>query len=383
MKESKLKKVIEVLTLAISEKKPLAQILEEKGYSTRFIADYIYAMKKKRISVPLHVQGNLLELYEKVLKQEVSTSSDYKEKAKSVLKRNKLVSFEDFANFMDLSPAKSKTLLKELQEEGYSLVEEKGQVKVSAPQVSSHVLEAVDRFGALGDTHLGSKYERLDLLNRTYDRFQELGITKVFHTGNWIDGEARFNFSDIHTHGLDNQINYFLEHYPQRKGITTYYIGGDDHEGWYQQKLNLDISRYLQQKALQNGRTDLVNLGYMEADVKLGSITVRLLHPGGGSAYSISYTSQKIIESYAEDEKPDILLHGHYHKFEYLFLRGVHVFQTGCFQDQSPFMRKKRISAHLGAWCIEPIVDQSGKIIEMIQRPMTYYGSNQSWRYKH
>lgn len=382
MSNARFSRVLRILELAIRHRKSIKEVLEEEGEHARLVSDYMYDIGRGRGSLPAHLEGRLKVLYAQA-SNAVQTELSVTDKAKAILKKNKTVTVEQFADLMDLAPSKAKHILTSLSNEGYSLIEEDNRVTVSAPRVTSHTLESVERFGALGDTHLGSKYERLDLLHRTYDRFEALGVTKVFHTGNWIDGEARFNFSDIQVHGLDNQIKYFLDHYPQRKGITTYYIGGDDHEGWYQQKLNLDISRYLQNKAIEAGRTDLVNLGYMEADVKLGPITVRVLHPGGGSAYSISYTSQKIIESYAEDEKPDILLHGHYHKFEYLFLRGVHVFQTGCLQDQTPFMRKKRISAHLGAWVIEPIVNEQGKIIEMIQRPITYYGSNQSWRYKH
>lgn len=113
----------------------------------------------------------------------------------------------------------------------------------------------------------------------------------------------------------------------------------------------------------------------------LGNTKVRVLHPGGGSAYAISYTSQKIVESYSESEKPDILLHGHYHKFEYLYLRGIHIYQTGCLEEQTPFMRKKRLSAHLGCWVIEPMVNTEGRVVETIQRPITFQQG--TWSYKH
>jgi hypothetical protein len=42
---------------------------------------------------------------------------------------------------------------------------------------------------------------------RLYDAYAEAGVTDVYHTGNYIDGEAKFNFADIHTHGLDQQFN--------------------------------------------------------------------------------------------------------------------------------------------------------------------------------
>lgn len=86
-------------------------------------------------------------------------------------------------------------------------------------------------FGFLGDSHLASKYARLDVLNDLYDKFRAAGVSRVFHTGNWIDGEARFNMHDLLVHGMDQQIDYLVKNYPA--GIPTYAVAGDDHEGWY------------------------------------------------------------------------------------------------------------------------------------------------------
>ena len=99
-------------------------------------------------------------------------------------------------------------------------------------------------FGVVADTHLGSKYERLDCLEDLYEKFQANGITKVFHAGNYIEGEKPFNRFDIHTHGMDAQLQYLAEYYPRRNGITTYAVSGDDHEGWYNQQVGVDIGKY-------------------------------------------------------------------------------------------------------------------------------------------
>jgi hypothetical protein len=88
---------------------------------------------------------------------------------------------------------------------------------------------------------------------------------------------------------------------------------------------------------------------------------VRVLHAGGGSGAAISLTSQRIVESYHEREKPHILLVGHYHKSEYLpDYKGVHIIQTGTTQEQTPFMRKKRLAAHLGGWIVKVTVSPDG-----------------------
>lgn len=206
--------------------------------------------------------------------------------------------------------------------------------------------------GFVTDTHLCSKYERLDVLNALYDRFRDYGITDVYHAGNWIDGEARFNKQEIAVHGLGSQVKYFIENYPIREGITTRIISGDDHEGWYVQREGINIGAHMQDEARRSGREDLIDIGYMERDIELqqedGSAIMRVMHAGGGSAYAISYTSQKYVESLQGGEKPKIILVGHYHKFDYAYPREVHVIQGGCTVDQTTFMRKKRLQAMVG-----------------------------------
>ena len=222
-------------------------------------------------------------------------------------------------------------------------------------------------FGFVTDNHLCNRHSRLDVLNAAYDHFERLGIERVYNAGNWIDGEARFNKTElIVAPGLDNQLDYLIDKYPVKPGIETYYIAGDDHEGWYQQREGIEVGKYLQNRAEDAGRTDLNYLGYGEADVKLsfgqGSSVLRVVHPGGGSAYAISYTDQKRVESYQGGEKPQIELVGHYHKFNYGYPREVHTVQGGCTTDQSLFMRKKRLQAHVGYSIIRIKQDETGAV---------------------
>lgn len=215
------------------------------------------------------------------------------------------------------------------------------------------------RFGACGDAHLCSKYSRLDVLHELYDIYAEEGLKTVYNTGNWIDGEASFNVHDLLVRGMDEQLAYLAEHYPQRKGITTYAVSGDDHEGWYAQKFGVDIGRRAQQTMRDAGRKDWVNLGYMEAHIRLrhaksGKESIlAVVHPGGGSAYAISYTIQKLLESLEGGEKPAVALYGHYHKLMFANIRNVWAIQTGTTKDQDPFMRKKRLAAHVGGCTVE------------------------------
>lgn len=223
-------------------------------------------------------------------------------------------------------------------------------------------------FGAMGDLHAASKYTRWEVREDLMRRAVDAGASCIFDTGNWIDGEAPFNRYDIETVGCDAQVNLLAQRYP-KVGIPTYAVTGDDHEGWYIRREGIDIGRYTE-SVMQDAGHDWHDLGYMEADVVLQNANsgktaiLRVVHPGGGSSYAISYRPQKIIESYEGGEKPQVALYGHYHKLDAGNVRNVWFGQTGCAQDQTPFMRKKSIEAHVGGLVIELEQDpKTGSII--------------------
>lgn len=209
------------------------------------------------------------------------------------------------------------------------------------------------KIGFITDNHLCNKHERLDVLNVAYDTFSEEGITDVLNAGNWVDGEARFNRHELLTApGMDPQLEYWIEKYPVRKGITTHYVTGDDHEGWWIHRECINVGEYAQMKAEKSGRYDLKYVGHVESDIEFkcgkGSAVGRLMHPGGGSAYALSYAPQKLVESFQGGEKPSILFIGHYHKWDYCFPREVHCISGGCTVDQTAFLRKNKIGVHVG-----------------------------------
>jgi len=258
----------------------------------------------------------------------------------------------------------------------------KRRTKRETYQRASVVQEVI--FGALGDSHLCSNYERNDILESLYDEYEARGVTTVYHTGNYIDGEAPFNTHEIHVHGIDGQCAYFLQNYPQRTGIRTLVLDGDDHEGWTRQKHGMVVGQHLEDMARRSGRDDIYYLGYMEADVQLVSNsdrTIRVLHPGGGSSYALSHTSQKIVDSYEEYERPDILIVGHYHKAHFLpNYRGVSIIQTGTTQEPTPFMRKKRLHADLGGWIITVGLSADDEIVKL-QAEFIHYPAR-TWKHR-
>jgi hypothetical protein len=237
------------------------------------------------------------------------------------------------------------------------------------------------KFGATGDSHIGSQYHRADVLTDLYRRYSDAGIEHVFHTGNWIEGIARFNKHELRAHSLQAQVDMLVNEYPQIPGIATHAVAGDDHEGWFAQREGINIGRFAQNAFRNAGRTDWNDLGYMEAHVELvnantGKVAIlAVVHPGGGSAYALSYAIQKIIESLDGGEKPAVGLYGHYHKLHgAMNIRNVWCMQTGCTQDQTGFMRKKKLEAHVGGLLVELEQDpETGAIVSCTSQAVRYF----------
>jgi hypothetical protein len=209
---------------------------------------------------------------------------------------------------------------------------------------------------------LGSIHAREDVLKTAYEHFKKEGIDTVYHGGNMIDGfKMKINGYELKPEAgphMDRQILYAVKHYPKIDGIKTKFITGDCHEGWWASSSGINIGMHMEDVFHRNGRKDLEYIGHMEADIHFeykgtpGSY-MRVIHPGSGTAYAVSYTTQKYMESLQGGEKPAVLLVGHYHKYNNSYPREVYDVQGGCLQDQTRFMRKKRIQAHVGYCIIE------------------------------
>lgn len=317
---------------------------------------------------------------------EVQPQDPIAQQVLSTIKRRKnVLTVEDLANLLVTSPANIRRAVKALKEGGHNVVIAGDGIELSTDipkadpfRIDVRKLEGKTfKFGVTGDNHLCSRYARLDVLNALFDIWADEGVTTVYQLGNMIEGDAPFNKHETVCRGLEAQSKYFVENWPQRKGITTHFITGDDHEGWYTQREGVDVGRYIQNQADNVGRSDLKYLGHMEHDILLTGKKqrsfMRLIHAGGGSAYATSYAPQKIVESYQGGEKPNVLLIGHYHKAEYGYPREVHTLQVGCTCDQTSFMRKNKIQAHIGGWTCELMLNDAGLITRFKQEWMPFY----------
>ena len=66
-------------------------------------------------------------------------------------------------------------------------------------------------------------------------------------------------------------------------------------------------------------------------------------------------------------------------------MRNVHIVLTGTTQNQSPFMRKKQLTAHVGGHIVEFVQGADGSVLEFTPRFFPFYDttvSDDSWAYQ-
>lgn len=225
------------------------------------------------------------------------------------------------------------------------------------------------KIGLLSDLHIGSNYEDRAALHDVFKRFKDEKVDAVYIAGDITEG---YNMRPGHSfecylHGSDAQVDGVVEAVP-RIGVPIYFITGD-HDHSHYKRQGVDIG-----KAIDEKRDDMHYLGMFQATIELGKKTSLMLsHPAKGTAYAISYQPQKMAEALSGGEKPNILAIGHYHKIEQLFYRNIHIFQTGCLQSQSDWMKRMNLASHKGAWLLDVTMKNDGTIDKLNSTLFPYY----------
>lgn len=239
--------------------------------------------------------------------------------------------------------------IKDLQATVDAIARQRRKVVLDLPTVQNSI-----RFGLIGDTHYGSLYEAKDVATALYRRFAAERITTVLHTGDVLDGHKMYKGQEFELHALgwQKQRDWFAKTAPKEEGIVTHFVLGS-HDTSLKKIAGIDVGT-----ELEHVRPDWNCLGEDVGTVTLRTpsgwaYTIMLLHPGGGTAYAISYRVQKIIEQLEGGRKPNMIAVGHFHKADYLpNYRNITAVQVGALQWQTPFMVRKGLAAHVGGWII-------------------------------
>lgn len=212
----------------------------------------------------------------------------------------------------------------------------------------------VVRFGVISDTHLGSKYCQISFLRWFYTHLKKHNAEFVLHAGDITDGIGIYRGQEfeVHAHGHQEQLEFAVNNYPN--GLPTYFISGNHDLGAFERG-GADIG-----KDIASQREDLIYLGQLGAYVYINHAKVYLVHGMGIPAYALSYKAQKMVEAFSTENKPNMLIIGHFHTAFQAFIRNIWAMHAGGFQGQTPFLRRKAIFPVIGGYFVEIETDKKG-----------------------
>ena len=219
----------------------------------------------------------------------------------------------------------------------------------------------------ISDTHLASKYDRLDILRYLYEKAGDNGVNYVLHSGDLTEGVSGRpqQMYELRENSYTGQRDYVIDKYP-RSDIPTYLIAGN-HDQWWIKQCGADIC-----KDIANNREDLHYLGSDCEDLQIGKLKVRLYHGKGGGSYAKSYKLQKYMDAIPQEETPDILQTGHIHQAFYMKQGKTHCFQTSCLQDLTPYERSQGFNNDKSVWWVDVAMDDNGNPVQVKQELETF-----------
>lgn len=217
----------------------------------------------------------------------------------------------------------------------------------------NHPVKGHVRFGVISDTHIGAREFDEDLLRYSSEMFKQNKVKEIYHIGDILEGMSGRDghIYELSKVGFSQQIKYTIELFKKYYSDFKILAIQGNHDSWYKIRNNGGI---IVGEELQDKLPNFTYLGESEADIKFSDkVTMKLVHPGDGTAYAASYKMQKRIEALEASKKPNILLSGHYHKALYMFNRNIHGIECGTLCGQTNWMKGKNIPAHKGFWIVD------------------------------
>lgn len=294
-----------------------------------------------------------------------------------IKKKNPKISI--VAKELDIQEYEVYGLVEMLKKQGYLFDIIDNRIKKVKPIKENDIYEVKSnldhlKFLMISDTHLASKYDRVDILRYLYQEAEDKGVNYILHSGDLTEGlsgrsQQLFELKELSYTG---QRDYVIDKYPE-SNIPTYMISGN-HDLWWVKQCGADIVNDICKQ-----RDDLIYLGSDCEDLKIGKLKIRLYHGKGGQAYAKSYKLQKYLDTIPLQERPHILQTGHIHQAFYMKQDKTHCFQTSCLQDLTPYERSQGFNNDKSVWWTDVYTDNKGNPVKIEQELETF---NKVKRYK-
>ena len=294
------------------------------------------------------------------------------EKMKVYLSKKNKPYVQNIAKDLEIEEYQVYGLVEMLKQKGYLFEVVNNQVIKIKPIKNNDIYQIPNNLDhikllLLSDTHLCSKYDRIDILRYLYEKAEDKNVNYILHSGDLTEGVSGRpqQLYELKESSYTGQRDYVIDKYP-KSNIPTYLIAGN-HDLWWVKQCGADIC-----KDIANYRDDIIYLGSDCEDLRIGKLKIRLFHGSGGNAYAKSYKLQKYLDSIPMEERPHILQTGHIHQAFFMKQGKTHCFQTSCLQDLTPYERSKGFNNDKSVWWVDVDIDNKGNPVKIKQELETF-----------
>ena len=326
-------------------------------------------MKKREINIESEDAETLDKRY-----NPLNSSIEDKINFLQTLSKRKVAKVIDLCNELNCSPKVIHKFVDHYRSKGYEIVVDDGKVIFSTGIVSNveenkkPLEEKEIIFGVASDWHFGSKYVQITALNEFCELARKKGVKYIFVPGDITAGFSVYSGQvfDLYALSAEEQEASVITNLP--KGFEYYCLGGNHDYNFIKRG-----GGHNPLLAIANQREDFHYIGFDEATVPiLKGVEINLWHPSGGVPYALSYRLQKGIEQIAfgeltkivrgVKERPTVrfVLAGHLHVQVQAMFGSIFGCQCGCFEGQSPYLKRKGLVPHVGGYIIEAVLGKSG-----------------------
>lgn len=193
----------------------------------------------------------------------------------------------DILSILNISKEEFALNLKTLQAKGYAyqkLVDEVGSTYF-IPLINNNFKLAINESKlnilVISDLHLGRKKDNLDIIRQVYNFAKKESIGVVLNLGDFLENVYHLPSKDLKYCFLKDQIDYVIKQFPYDDNIVTINLyGNHDFRGLIDE--DIDVG-----KIIEEGRVDLINLGYHKAILDMQNDHIFLGHNQNGDAIKI------------------------------------------------------------------------------------------------
>jgi len=307
-----------------------------------------------------------------------------------ILKRKPEAAVGELCDDLDISPKRLADLIRFARNAGRNIEQPKGNVVSLNREVPTVDRYAVHRlpmepikdkiiFASISDLHFASRVHRQECLEDFMDiAYNDYKVREVMVAGDILAGIGMYpgQYNEIEDARFEGQVGIAVRDIPKKKGLRYHIIGGN-HDESFLKKTGADAIRLIGER-----RADVKSYGWYTALFDLytkgrdNSIKIEMFHPDKAGAYALSYHIQNAIRDIPGGMKPQILLVGHEHcTLNLPDQRNLAGYLTGCFEDQTLYLKRKHKMPAIGGWIIEVGVTKDGSLKSITSTWIKYYHS--------